>query len=543
MTTLEDVAGQRYDLLIIGGGAPGLFAAADAAARGLSVVLIDKADFGGDPSWPDQRTIGGGLQSFREGRLSLAKRQIAERRIWARLAPHLLRPLPFLAGTYRWTRRSKLLAKAGFRTYDLLGRKRNAGVSQELHLPKARLESAAATRRLFPGVAPVGLTGGAIWYDYQARYPERLTWALALNARKHGATLLNYVEATAAIRTGTGVVIGAQIRDVLSGATADLQAAATLVATPGGALSALAALGIAGPDMPVLRTMDVLLNRPARDIALVAPSRAGHFMTAIPWHGHLLVGTHLSRRPVNAQAGGPPDEAIEAFLSDVNEAFPHLSAERRDIRLLYSGLVPADSHGPTVERLRLPRVVSHARDGAPGVTSLVGAEFTTARWAAERAVDAVCADLTRKAARSLAHDRALPHAGIADVEGRLLETLREIRVSLDRDVIEHLIGWYGTEASTVVRYATAQGLTERIASDGPILAGEVAYAVDHEAAARLTDVILRRTPIGAAGHPGAAAVSAVARVMSARLGWTPDRVAAELADLDATYRTLIASVR
>lgn len=539
---MEELGKTRYDLLIIGGGAHGLFAAADAASRGLSVALIDKADFGGGVSWPDQRTIGGAFQSFREGQLGRSRRRIRERRAWARLAPHLLRPLPFLAGTYRWTRRSRTLAKAAFQVFDGLGRQRNAHVSPELHLPKARLESAAATRRLFPGVAEAGLTGGAIWYDYQARDPERLTWTVALAARREGAALANYVEAIGAVREGAGGrIAGAQVRDPLSGELGEIRASVTLVATTGGSEALLTSMGVAAPQVPVLRTMDVLLNRPARDIALVAPARSGRVLTAVPWHGHLLVGTHVSKRPVDAQAGMPPDEAIDAFLDDVNDAFPSLTATRRDIRLLHHGLVPAEVRGDRVQRLSEPRIVRHAGAGAAGLVSLTGAEYTMARWAAERAIDAVCTELGRAAGACRTARFELPHAGIADVEGRLLETLREIHVELDRDVLEHLIRWYGTEASAVARHAAGAGLLDRVSPGTPILSGAIAYAVEHEAAVRLSDVVFRRTPIGSAGRPCAEALERVATLMGDRLGWTVERRAAELAGLETDYRAITAA--
>lgn len=539
---MNELGKTRYDLLIIGGGAHGLFAAADAASRGLSVALIDKADFGGGVCWPDQRTIGGAFQSFLGGQPARSRRRIREGRAWARMAPHLLRPLPFLAGTYRWTRRSRTLAKAALQVFDGLSRRRNADVSPELHLPKSRLESAAATRRLFPGIADSGLTGGAIWYDYQARDPERLTWTVALAARREGAVLANYLEAIGAVREGAdGRIAGAQVRDPLSGALSEIRAAVTLVATTSGSDALLKSMGVAAPQVPVLRTMDVLLNRPARDIALVAPARSGRLLTAVPWHGHLLVGTHVSKRPVDAQAGTPPDEAIEAFLGDVNDAFPNLGAARRDIRLLHHGLVPADVRGDRVERLAEPRIVRHASAGAAGLVSLTGAEYTMARWAAERAIDAVLAELGRSAGARRTGHFELPHAGIADVEGRLVETLREIRVELDPDVIDHLIRWYGTEASAVARHAAGAGLLDRVSPATPILAGAIAYAVDREAAVRLSDVVFRRTPIGSAGRPCADALERVANIMADRLGWTAERREAELADLETDYRAITAA--
>src|SRR4029453_11800388 len=99
--------------------------------------------------------------ALQRGNIAKTRQQIRERRTWGRIAPHLIRPLPFLMGTYGWGTRSRLGVKAGFWIYDWLGRSRNAGVPPEQHLPRTRLESIATTRRLFPGVAEPGLSGGA----------------------------------------------------------------------------------------------------------------------------------------------------------------------------------------------------------------------------------------------------------------------------------------------------------------------------------------------------------------------------------------------
>src|SRR4029434_7457840 len=122
--------------------------------------------------------IHGGLRALQSGHIGKVREQIVERRTWARIAPHLVRPLPFLIGTYRFTKRSRWMLRAGFAAYDFLGRSRNVGVPSELHLPKSRLESAATTRRLFPGVKVAGLTGGAVWDDYPVTHPDRLQWTM-----------------------------------------------------------------------------------------------------------------------------------------------------------------------------------------------------------------------------------------------------------------------------------------------------------------------------------------------------------------------------
>jgi glycerol-3-phosphate dehydrogenase len=530
---VERLAQQPYDLLVIGGGIHGLFAAYDAATRGMSVALVERADFGSGLSFNHQRTIHGGLRMLQNGRVLRSRRDMAERRTWAHIAPHYLRPLPFLIGTYRWTRRSRWMLKAGFALYDRLSRHRNSNVPAELHLPKPRLESAAATRRLFPGIADRGLTGGAVWYDYQMRHPDRLTWSVALAAAQAGATLANYVEAVGPLRA-QGRITGARVIDRLSGQSHDVAAKVTLLGAGSAMPRLMTAFGVAGAPA-YLRAMNLLLDRPARDIATVAAGPRGGMLTAVPWSGYLLVGTHQSTGAVPADETEPPEAALEACLADVNATFASLRAARADIRVLHHGVVPAVVRGARAELLSTPIVLAHRSGGAPGLVSMVGVKYTSARAVAERAVDAAAGEISRGRGRSRTASTALPHAGVADVEGRLVETLREIGIGLDRDVIDHLTGWYGTEAPDVVRHGAMARLLDRLDPQRPVLAAEVDYAVFNAQAVHLADVVLRRTPLGSAGHPGREALERAAGVMAARLGWTPERIADEIAQVERVY--------
>src|SRR5215467_7012245 len=146
------LAGTTFDLLIVGGGIHGLMAAYEAGARGLKVALVDRGDFAAATSFNHQRTAHGGLRSLGAGRIDLARDSIRERRTLARIAPRLLRPLPFIVGTYRSVTKGRLALRAGFQIDRWLSRKRNLGIEPELHLPPPRLTSRAATLKLFPGV-------------------------------------------------------------------------------------------------------------------------------------------------------------------------------------------------------------------------------------------------------------------------------------------------------------------------------------------------------------------------------------------------------
>ena len=517
----EQLTARPFDLLVVGGGIHGLFAAYDAALRGWAVALVDRGDFGGGISFNHQRTLHGGLRALQSGQVRKCLEQIRERRAWAAIAPHLVRPLPFLIGTYRGTRRSRLLVRAGFRVYDSLGRRRNLGVLPELHLPKGRMESAAATRRLFRGINEPGLSGGAIWYDYQTVHPDRLTWCVALAAADAGAQLVNYTDAVALHRDG-GRVTGVDVRDTLNGKTRTVQASHVLLAAGAGLASLHDAWGLAPPP-PLVRAANLLLDRPARDIAVAAPSRRGAMYTAVPWREHVLVGTYQSPTVVSAIHPSLTEEDLDVFLADVGSAFPALEADRAAVRFVHSACVPARVQGGRVDLLPESQLLRH--QGTDGLLSLVGVKYTTARLSAERAIDLLGAP----AGRRQTGRRVLPHADVADSDGLLQEVLRRHRLGLDRDVMRHLASWYGTEGAAVVNDAAESGHLTRLSSTTPVLAGEVVHAVRHGAVVRLADVVFRRTPLASAGDPGPEALDRAAALTGDLLGWTPERRAEELA--------------
>jgi glycerol-3-phosphate dehydrogenase len=150
-------------------------------------------------------------------------------------------------------------------------------------------------------------------------------------------------------------------------------------------------------------------------------------------------------------------------------------------------------------------------------------------------VDVICRDLQRPVRPCGTANTPLPHAAIADVEGRLTEALRAAGTTLEPDVFAHLASWYGTEAPAVVAFSADRGLLDRLAPGTPVLAGEIAYAAAHGSAVHLDDVVLRRTALGSAGHPGRPAVERAAAIMSTAAGWHADDFWREIAGVDALY--------
>ncbi len=228
-----------------------------------------------------------------------------------------------------------------------------------------------------------------------------------------------------------------------------------------------------------------------------------------------------------ADDAGIPD----AFLADINAAFPSLKVTRADVRFVHDARVPAATAGGRLDLLAEP-VITRA-PGRDGVVVVVGVKYTTARLAAERAVDLVAG---RRGSRT--GSVTLPHADVADSEGLIEEVARSRRLSVDRDVLRHLASWYGSEGAEVIRAAADDGQLERLASDSPVIAGEITWAARHGAVVHLADIVFRRTPLASAGLTAAseAALTRAAALAGGVLGWSSERQADEVERVRARLR-------
>ena len=524
-----------YDLLVIGGGVHGLAIAYEAASRGLRAALVEAGDFGSGASFNHQKTAHGGLRSLQSGRIDRAREAVRERRALARMAPWLLRPLPFLIGTYRSPTRSRLALRAAFKVDAWIGRKRNEGVEPELHLPVARLVSRAATVRLFPGIRQESLTGGAQWYDYQMVESDRLTVAFATAADRAGADLVNYAEATAAVREGSRVS-GMRVRDRLTGVEMEVRAAAVVNAAGGSAAAVMRMFGVPA-DVPVLKAMNLLTSKPARDMALAAPGPDGRMLTLVPWRGRALIGTSHSERFVEPHDTAVRATDVDGFIARCNEAFPALRLTRADVILVHRGVVPAVKGRDGRPDLRAaPELRDHGRSGAAGAFSVLGVKYTSARGVAERAVNTIARSLGKRPAPSRTARTVLPGAGIADHEALAIETARAAHLDLPLTTIRHLTAKYAEAAAAIIRLMPERAeWRAALHETTPAVGAEIVYVIRHEMAVHLTDVVIRRTGLGAAGHPGAEIVKSCARLAARELGWDAARMSEEMAAVDAFY--------
>jgi glycerol-3-phosphate dehydrogenase len=527
---LARLTDRTFDVLVAGGGIYGLAVAYDAAQRGLSVALIERDDFGSGNSFNHLRTIHGGLRHLQRLDLARARESVRERSTLARIAPHAVRPLPFVLPLTRSLTRGRMAMCVGLALDRLVGFDRNRELPETMRLPAGQVISREEAMNRFPLLRREGLTGAATWYDYITTESDRLTISVALSAEASGAALTNWVEALHPLVEGRRVV-GLRARDRMSGRELEIGARVTVNATGAAADRIPESMGIHRPH-PLLRAMNLVTRRPACDAALAGLTASGRYLFMVPWQGRALFGTWESERPVSPDAARIVPDEVAAFIAALNRGFEGLDLREDDVTLVHHGLVPAvaTSSGRMV-LAGSERVQDHAGEGIEGLLTVTGAKYTTARLVAERVVDRLMSKLGR--------DRTPSRTATTLLAGDLLNTGVAAMPGIDvtDQTRAHLLAAYGAHVSDVCRLIGEQpAWGARVSDQSPVIAAELVHAVRREMAVTLCDAVIRRTPLGALGHPGDPAVRRAASIVGRELGWSDDRRDTEIAAVNRFYQ-------
>jgi glycerol-3-phosphate dehydrogenase len=528
---VDRLTAQTFDVLVVGGGIYGLTIACDAAQRGLSVALVERDDFGSGASFNHLRTIHGGLRYLQTLDIRRARESIRERRTLARIAPQTMEPLPFAIPLYRSVIHGKLAMRAGFLLDRIIAFDRNRGVPAPLRLRAGRIVSRHTAIQEFPGLRRQGLTGAAVWQDYVTTEADRLTCAWALGAAEHGAVLANHVEAIAPLMQGDRVA-GVRAVDRTSGRELEISARIVVNAT-GAQIDQLVAPRDPAQRMPMLKAMNLITSRDAGDVALGGRSSNGRFLFLVPWRERAVFGTWESGQPCAPDDRGVNEAEVAAFIVELNQAFPSLDLKMADVTHVHRGVVPAIAHAHGRLTLQGREQISTDR---PGLVSVAGTKYTTARAVAERVTTSLLAALERPPVACRTAVTPLPGGTIRDISLTIADARREHDEGLPTDTIPHLVAAYGSRYRDVLEIAQARPeWRTRLASQSPVIGAELIWAVRHEMALTLADAMIRRTPLGALGYPGDAAVELAAALVSQELGWTAERTAQEIASVRRFY--------
>jgi glycerol-3-phosphate dehydrogenase len=523
---LRRLADEAVDLLVVGGGITGCGIARDAAARGLTVALVEKRDFASGTSSKSSKLVHGGLRYLEQAELGLVFESVNERKRLMRLGRHLVRPLPFLVANYRGDRRWLVTLEVGLWIYDalcLFGSYRNH-----------RAYGARRTSQLEPALRRDGLNGAILFYDCLTD-DARLTLENALDARALGASVLNHVRALRLLSDSTGRLVGAEVEDEETGARIEVRARVVVNATGPWTDEVRSLAGEASvlkPTKGVHLVVDAA-RLPIRHALMMASPRDGRVVFAIPWGlGRTVVGT------TDTFFEGSPDDTeadakdVDYLLETANAYAPDVHLTPDDVLSTWAGLRPLLK--PPDEGAGASQVSrEHMLYERPGFITIAGGKLTTYRKMAAEVVDRVAAQLDIQR-RSATANRPLPGAvGLTSSDDELDGLVAELeRDSMPPDVASLFATTYGARAKDVAaRVVAGAGAETRLDPELPYLMAQVDEAVEVELARSLEDVLSRRLQLALRGRDqGLGVARAVAERMAGLLDWPARRIDDEVAD-------------
>jgi len=511
---LNRMRSEHFDVLIVGGGVTGAGAALDAASRGLRVAMVEARDYAAGTSSRSSKLIHGGLRYLEQFEFGLVHEALTERGLMCdRLAPHLVKPLPFLAPLYSHFQRAYF--GMGLAAYDTLATAFNRGGA----LPRHRHLSKRGARREFPGLAPRKLKGAIRYYDAQtddARYVVNL----ARTAASFGAAVATSTRVVGLNRDARQVT-GARVCDLESGREFDISATTVIAATGVWSNDLTGMLGSkVGLRVRASKGVHLVVRRSAiaGDAAIILRTPSS-VLFILPWGGHWIIGTTDTDWALDR--AHPAASAIDvAYLLELANKALERPLSLDDVEGVYAGLRPLLS-GEDEDTSQLSR--EHAVvEPMLGLLLVAGGKFTTYRIMAKDAVD--------RAARRL---HGVPKSRTADVpllgaDGyqAAWRDRSEIaaRAGLSTGVIEHLLSRYGTMSFDLLRMMRDQPELKLPVEGAPeYLAAEIVHAVRAEGALHADDVLTRRTRISVeTPHRGENSVEHVVALMAGELGWSED---------------------
>jgi glycerol-3-phosphate dehydrogenase len=492
---LERLTAGTFDVAVIGGGIYGVAIAWQAAARGLRVAVLDRADFGSGTSANSLRTIHGGLRYLQHLDLGRMRESIRARREWLQQFPEYVVPVECAIPTFGHGIFGREILALALLANDVISADRNAGLDAAHRLGRGRTCSRSRAERIFGGTAVAGYNGAALWYDGLCLNSERVLIEVLKRAMALGAVAVNHFDVERVLLERRRVT-GVAGLDTATGTSQAIRASSVVNASGPWIDDLLRRSGIQRPQ-PLFRpsrAFNLVTRRLPFQVALGLPvrrersdrdaliDRRSDTFFVMPYGSYSLIGTRHLKANASHSARLIEDDEIRAFVAELNTQLGQHALAEDDILGVYAGLLPESEHSvgePYVTLEKHGRLIDHAADGARGLWSVLSVKWTTALRTAATLAARLGGDGARRA-----------HRAPAAAAGAL---------------------------STRPAGSTAGSLRERIEQ-----------AVDHEMAASVADVVMRRTQLYLDPSFDDAALAECAAMMGRKLGWTDAEIASNI---------------
>ncbi len=524
------LAHDEFDVVVVGGGITGAGVALDAATRGYSVALVERADYASGTSSRSSKLVHGGLRYLQNFDLGLVREALLERQLMVALAPHLVKPLPLVVPAFEGAHPDRLVG-VGLNLYDVMARERDRRRRGESWSPERhRIISGEEVVELLPALAGREPTSGYLFYDCQTD-DARLVLTVLGEAERFGAVCANRLDVTGLLEHA-GRAQGVQIRDSESGERFELRAANVVNATGVWADTLSPQELHEEADLPRIRpSRGTHVTLRHEDLPLIGgaivPAGAGRTIFALPWLGHTLVGTTDNDYEGPLEHIRPSSEDVDYLLDAVNAFFATALAPS-DLTGAFAGVRPLISTGDPKKSVDISRK-AELYETSSGMLTITGGKLTTWRRMAKMTVDRLVERDARDApcrTQEIPLGQAIDVAELPRVEG------------VPSASYEALASRYGHAAREVLALAAERGeLAQPIVPGLPDILAEAVLAARHEQARSIGDVLLRRTRLGLLAARELTRVSAgtdtgpvqrVGAALARELDWSSERLSMEL---------------
>lgn len=520
---------QSFDALIVGGGISGAWIALYCARLGLKTALIEQHDFASQTSSASSKLLHGGIRYLQQMQFDKVRESAIERAHFLYAAPHLSNPVPFIIPTYKDIKRSKLFLACGMLVYKALR-------FGEKNIIESRSKAMPATKSLsindlnsICDLSHIEHTGAIVFPEYHMYDSERMVLSILKSATELGATTANYVSAKQYLNKDNNVS-GVLAKDTLSGQEFEIQsklvinAAGPWIDNLNHSIDKQAGIsGFAVGSHIITRQLisDHAIALTTKHKSATKIDRGGRHIFIIPWRGHSLIGTSYDELNDPNQTLKVTPEEVEQLILDVNDALPGINLTKQDVISGYTGIYPLHTENiqsSVYQGSGEYQIIDHQQSqNIDGLITALGAKFTTGRILAEKTMKLIQEKLPNTS--SDIGKIKLHNSQYKNLPNFIEQKQKQYQYLFSSQTIEHLVHNYGSDIDEFINFIDSdKTLLKPISSKQPDILGQAAWAIEHEMALTLNDVLFRRTSIGLLGITENE-VANVAKLMANYLQW------------------------